>query len=145
VWGHLPEPARRIAVATADAVAAAGTDGAGDALAALDPQQVKLVLGAVVRLLVEELHPDGLDADDITAIVARCAAAYPAADPQAQLVLLAGALGIHPDAEETGPVDVPRQASLLIADLLAVARRPLTRYLEAAFAEIARGETMDLP
>ena len=85
MWGHLPEPARRIAVATADAVAAAGTDGAGDALAALDPQQVKLVLGAVVRLLVEELHPDGLDADDITAIVARCAAAYPAADPHCLL------------------------------------------------------------
>jgi hypothetical protein len=34
---------------------------------------------------------------------------------------------------------------LLIADLLAVSGRPLSRYLDAAFAEIYRAETIEMP
>src|SRR2546422_952004 len=36
-------------------------------------------------------------------------------------------------------------APLLIADLLAAGQRPLGGYLDAAFTEIARAETMEMP
>lgn len=150
-WAHLPVPARAIAVFSAASVEAArsadpaGYEEATTRLAALDPQQVGLVLGAVVRALLEDLHPDGLSGDDVRAVLLRCARTQPRADPDALLILLGGALGVHPDAEDARPVDVARQAPLLIADLLAVADAPLTGYLAAAFTEIARAETMELP
>ncbi len=150
-WAHLPVPARAIAVSAAAAVEAArsadpaGYEEATTQLAALDPQQVGLVLGAVVRALLEDLHPDGLSGDDVHAVLVRCARTQPRADPQALLILLSGALGVHPDAEDTRPVDAARQAPLLLADLLGAADAPLAGYLSAAFAEIARAETIELP
>jgi hypothetical protein len=143
----LPPAARAVSGATTEAVAAAlahDADGYEDAttrLAALDAHQVGRVLGAVVRRLLEELHPDGLDGDDVRAILERCVRAaaewYPPVDPAVLVVLITAALGIEQDEEPTGTA---RQAPLLIADLLAARGRPLEGYLTAAFADIAAAE-----
>jgi hypothetical protein len=185
---RLPEPARSIARCTTECVAAAESgdreefEQSAARLAALNPEQVGLVAGAVVRSLLEDVHPDGLSGDDVQAVLERCVRAaglwLPRTDPGILAALLIGALGINqpvgvrepagaherdhgrdpdgaheadgthrPDGEPLllSPTDVALHAPLLIADLLALSGRGLTRYLDAAFAEIARAETMELP
>jgi hypothetical protein len=165
--GELPAPARAIATAVTDAVAAAQ---AGDAdrfadatrrLLLADAEHVRVVLGDVVRTLLEELHPDGLDGDEVRDDVARCvtsaAAWFPDADAQVLVVVLAGALGIHPepppepapddpwrDAATMAPpppAEVARHALAMVADLLTTRGRAVRPYLEAAFTEVARAES----
>lgn len=156
--GRLPEPARSIAravTATVGAARAADAETFADeaaALAGLDREQVGLVLGAVVRSLLEELHPDGLDGDDVRAVLEHCVRSaigwLPGVDGGVLVVVLTGALGVHePDSE---PVVVPASqlavhAPLLVADLLTATGRPLHGYLDTAFAEILRAETMEMP
>ncbi len=195
-WRELPGPARRIGGAISRAIEAAGGsdrdayDSAAADVASLPPEAAGIVLGAVVRSLLEDQHPDGLDGDDIKVVLARCYGGaitwlpIESVDVHPLLAVLASALGIHEPGvtyhEITGPppaahgddwsgdpdvasigatetVDDPLKvrpptaaeyawhAPLLIADLLAVSGRPLGRYLDAAFAEIARGETMEMP
>lgn len=151
-WRHLPPAARAIAVAADDAVAAAlaqdaeAYPGAVERLAALDPERTGRVLGAVVRTLLEQGHPDGLDGDDVRAALehaVRTAGAWQDVDPQVMVVLLVGALGIH-ETDEDAPVAaraLAQHAPLLIASLLRT--DPFSRYLELAFAEIARAEVQD--
>ena len=74
-WRRLPAPARPSSVAE---------------LAALDAAQVGLILGTTVRIVLEDTHPDGVDGDDVRAIVERCARARHAA------LLLADLLGDTP-------------------------------------------------
>ncbi|GAA3826465.1 hypothetical protein GCM10022226_53990 [Sphaerisporangium flaviroseum] len=157
-WRHLPKPARAIAEAAADAVAAARSrdteafQRAAAQLAALDSEQVGLVLGAVVRSSLERLHPDGLTADDVHVLVARCARSaagwFPTVDPDVLVMLVAGALGVHQPDEEAfrleGP-DVARHAPLLVADLLAVSGDPFAVRLNAALDDIARAQTSEMP
>ncbi|MFI7431734.1 hypothetical protein ACIBPB_32650 [Micromonospora sp. NPDC049836] len=153
-WRHLPAPAREIAAAATEAVAAArerdveAYESAVLRLTAAD--RAGLVLGGVVRLLLEETHPDGLTGDDVRQVLERCvrgAATWRTdVDPHVLLVLLAGALGVYDPGDDDAPPDpaaVARHAPLLVADLLAAAGRPLAGYLEAAFAEVARTELHD--
>jgi hypothetical protein len=153
-WHHLPAPAREVAVAASNAVAAARAhdpDAFGVAIAALVAiEGSALVLGAVVRHLLEDLHPDGLDSDDLRRIVSDCVRAgaewQPAVDPYAMFALLAGALGVHDQDKETPQPtreSLARHAPLLVSDLLTTTRRPLAWYLTAAFAEIERAERYD--
>jgi hypothetical protein len=149
-----------------DAYEAAAVD-----LAALPSEQTGPVLTAVIRALLEQGHPDGLDGDDIQAVITGCHRAVAAwlppdrVDTLTMVVVLASALGIHepgltyhdaahPDAaaapdDGTAPTGVPTPAEcswhapLLVADLLGGHR--LDRYLDAAFTEIARAETMEVP
>ena len=158
-WRHLPAPARAIANTVTWAVDAAQArdpgafDEAATQLAALEPERVGLVLGAVVRSLLEELHPDGLDGDDVRAVLDRCVRAAAEwqrdVDPHVVAMLLTGALGVHQEADDKaarpGPGQLARHAPLLVADLLAAARRPLAGYLATAFAEIERAETVESP
>ena len=64
-------------------------------------EQAGLVLAAVLRSLLEEQHPDGLDSDDIQAILTRCyrgAAGWLPLDrvePNVMIAVLASSLGIH--------------------------------------------------
>ena len=151
----MPAAARGISAAVVDGVAAARAadadayEEAGGRLAAADPQRVALVLGGVVRSLLEDLHPDGMDGEDVRAVLERCtrsAAAWASAgDPQVLLVLLAGALGVSDPDEQppASPDALARNALLLTADLLG--SRPLEPYLVAAFAELARAETVEMP
>jgi hypothetical protein len=157
-WRQLPEPARGIATAAADAVEAARSRDrealreAAGRLAVRDPEQVGLVLGAVVRSLLEDLHPEGLTGDDVRAVLERCVRSavvwLPEVDAAVVTVLLTGALGVHQTDEDqrppTGP-DVALHAPVLVADLLTATGRPLAGYLATAFAEIARTETMEMP
>ncbi|HEX8631568.1 MAG TPA: hypothetical protein VF755_25700 [Catenuloplanes sp.] len=155
-WRHLPAPARAMAVGVSRAVEAAQqhdrvayAEAVGQ-LGAMDPAQVSLVLGATVRLLLEQRHPDGLAGEDVGAVLRRCvrgaAGWQPDVDPHLILVLLAGALGIHdPDAEgpPAGPGVLAGHAALVVADLLEGQDRRLADYLGAAFQEIERAERHD--
>jgi len=153
----LPEPARSIATAAAGAVAAArATDPEAFAtatatLAGRDAEQVGLVLGTVVRILLEDLHPDGLTAKDVRAVVARCvgeaASWYPEVDPDTVVVLLADALGLYQSTEERPPLAATAVAThgpIVIADLLGASGRPLDGYLRRAFADIAVSQAGEL-
>lgn len=154
----LPPAARAVAAATVEAVTAAQTrdteryEAAVTALAALDRERIGIVLGYVIRALLEEHHPDGLDGDDIRALLSECVRGAlpwrPDVDPHVLVVLLANALDIHePDEERTPlrPVQVAAHAPLLVADLLTGVRRGIRGYVEAALGEIARAETMEMP
>ena len=153
-WRHLPGPARPIAAAVSAAVLAArerdgeAFTGAVADLAALDPGQLGLVLGTSVRLLMEDLHPDGLDADDVRAVLAGSVHAsaqwQPEVDPQVMLLLLAGALGVYePDEHEATPKPdvVARHGALLVAHL--IDRRPTAALLTRTFTEIERAQLND--
>jgi hypothetical protein len=155
---RLPAVPRAIAVGVSDALTAARSEDAVafqrccERLAVLDREQVGLVLGAVVRSLLEEMHPGGLTGEDIEAVLAECAATTawcPALDLDVLLVLIAGALGIHPDAEDPRPVSAAEMscnAPLLIATLVGrSAALSFDAHLEAAFTEIARAETVEMP
>jgi hypothetical protein len=141
--------------AAVEAARAADRDGflaATDRLAALDPDQVGLVLGAVTRTLLESLHPDGLSGEDAQAAIARCATStypwWPDVDPNALLLVLSGAMGVFPADDEPVPVTpraVAQHAPLLVADLLEVAGQPFDPHLHAALAEIARAQTTEHP
>ena len=168
---RLPGVARAIAAATVAAVdAARATDAeifsaAVARLATLDPAQVRLVLGAVVRSLLEDLHPDGLSGADLREALERClrwaATWLPGTDATTLAILLTGALGVHQpdgrqqdgaeqgtDQEEDRPRALPapavaEHATLLIADLLAATGAALADHLDRAFTEIANAEYAD--
>ncbi|HEY3505627.1 MAG TPA: hypothetical protein VGN37_22930 [Actinocatenispora sp.] len=160
-WTYLPEPARGIAVATETAVAAARDADperyadATERLAAHHAEQVGIVAGETVRLLLEDRYSDGLTGDDLREVLTRCAHAatwYDDFDPAVATTLIAGALGVHEADGERLPLsasDMAGHAPLLIAVLAAAppakgeTRHPLTVYLRAALAEIARTQTMD--
>nr|BFE62436.1 hypothetical protein GCM10020063_069620 [Dactylosporangium thailandense] len=151
-WRHLPPAARAIAVASVEAVEAARArdeaaySDAVERLGGLDPEQTGRVLGAVVRTLLEQRHPDGLDGDDIRAALehaVRSAGQWRDVDPQVMVVLLIGALGIHETGEDAPvpPRALAAHAPLLIDDLLG--DRSFAGLLTRAFAEIERAEIND--
>jgi hypothetical protein len=150
VNGLVKEMAKAIeaAVAAARAEDAEGLREAAGQLSKLDAAQTGTVMGGVLRLLLEEKHPDGLDSDDIRELLEGCAVKamrwLPETDPHTLLVTLAGALGIHPDDHDEvtrpDPEAFAFNAPLLIAYLLT---SKLETYLTATFSDIARSEFMD--
>lgn len=148
--------AKRIGRAIEAALAAAGaqdaaafTEATGE-LAALPAEQTGLVLGGALRELLEVAHPDGLDADDIQAVLARTVRAavgwLPSLDPAGFVAALTGALGVtEPDETPPPPAVTQPAALLLIADLAAVAQVPAAAAVGSAFAEIERAETVEMP
>ncbi|MFG1606080.1 hypothetical protein [Actinoplanes sp. NPDC049265] len=152
-WRHLPAPARPIAAATVEAVTAvrardaAALDQASAELGALDAAQTGLILGTTVRLLLERAHPDGVDGDDVRAVLERCARTsmtwLPGVDPHVLLILLAGALGVldEDDTAARPPAEsLAQHAALLLADLSTGDPAP---HLTAALAEIERAQLND--
>src|ERR1044072_6571181 len=153
----LPPAARAIAAATTDAGAAAQAgdkaafDDACGRLLLADPEHTRVILGDAVRLLLEEVLPDGVDGDDLREVIGRCARSaapwFPGVDPGVMVVVLSGALGIHPDTRpdpstgeerppelddqsnavppRTSTAAVTQHAVVLLADLLSVRGRPL--------------------
>ena len=168
-WRDSGGPALAVGTAVARAVAAAGDhdrDGyehAAAELAALPHGQAGRVLAAIVRILLEEQHPDGLDGEDVQAVLGRCVrnVAWVPVDrfeTRTVVAVLVSALGVHeaglthdevadrpdPDRERAPTAEqYAWHAPLMIADLLSAARRPLRPYLDLAFTEIARAEAMD--
>ncbi|WP_144126459.1 hypothetical protein [Catellatospora sichuanensis] len=155
---RLPGVARGIAEAAVDAVDAArvrdaeGLREAADRLAAADSEHVGLVLGSVVRSLLEDLHPDGLAGEDIQDVLEQCARETLSwtgeLDVDTLVVVLTGALGVHQQEDGAARPD-PRllawHAPVLLAYLLTISNRRLDPYLAAAFAEIMRAETVEMP
>ena len=151
----LPPAARAVATRVTAAVqSAAATDAsalryAATDLEALDAAHVSVVLGAVIRMLLEEQHPDGVDGDDLRAVLDGCTQWaqrwWSAVDSEVLLVIVAGALGVHP--EEADGIDRPQPAAIAVHAPLLVAYllgpRTVGRYISSAYAEIARAETMD--
>jgi hypothetical protein len=147
----LPTSARAIAAVATTAVDAANRRdakafaAAATVLAATEGSG--LVLGSVVRLLLEEQNQDGFGADEVKAALTDCVTWASTwaddVDPHAVLVLLASALGVlDPDNTEIPPPGVlARHGALLTASLLGP--RPIDRYLTTAFTEIRRGEFHD--
>jgi hypothetical protein len=156
-WRQLPAIPRAIAAATVDAVDAARRADplpfrqATQRLGALDGERVGLVLGAVVRALLEDRYPAGLSSEDAQDVITRCAGSarswFPAVDADVLIVLVTGALGLHPAPEERpiSALEMSSHAPLLVDALLAGSGRRLDAYLDAAFAEIARAETVEMP
>lgn len=171
---ELPPVARAVAGAVTDGVDAAAApdaeaaeafEAAARRLALAEPEHVRVVLGGVVRPLLEELHQDGVDADDVRTLVADAVTAaapwWPAVDPDALVVVVAGALGVHPEVFPTatdddgaprdepaplpGPDAVTRHALLLVATLLAARGGRLRPYLEASFTELATAASAEQP
>ncbi|TJZ80460.1 hypothetical protein FCG67_05020 [Rhodococcus oryzae] len=153
-----PSVAREIADATDAAVAAVRTAEpepfaeASARLAALDQEQVTVVHASIVRELLEELHPDGLTGDDVQAVLERCARSavswVPDLDVSVLVVVLTGALGLTDPDEDPRPLaraDLPRYATLVIADLLAAADAPGSGYIRRAIGEVARAQTVEMP
>jgi len=107
------------------------------------------VLGDVLRSLLEDTHPDGLNSDDITLVIGRCHRAATAwlspqrVDVITLLTLLAGALDIQQPAISYEAL--AWHAPLLVADLLPYAPATWASYLETTFAEYAREAREELP
>jgi hypothetical protein len=153
----LPFTARVIAAAVTESVQAASAgdaeafDQATERLATLDREQVRVLLGTVVRSLLEESHPDGIDGDDLQDVlraVITSTESWFAADPGNLVVVLAGSLtAADPDALQKPPdaADLLRHAAVVIAALLRTAPRPLGPVLTDAFADLRRAETLDYP
>lgn len=123
-----PAPVRRLERAALAAVAAAaahdadGLDGASEALAAMDPEMVRSVLGHALVGALQATNPGGLDGDEVaavlTATVERSAPWWPV-DPEAVLAVLLGALGAHvEDAEPLEARDVAVHAALVVVEVL---------------------------
>lgn len=121
-------------------------------LAAFDVDHVRRLLSGAVRPLLEEAHPDGVDGDDLAAVlddVARATAPWwPKVEPVALAVVLTGAFGVHVAGRDELPVrlddtDVTRHAVLLLDHLLRARGRPLRAVLDGAFLEIAREDAHD--
>jgi hypothetical protein len=121
------------------------------ALGRLDRSQLTVLLGAVTRDLLENSHPDGVDADDANEILRSCARFadgwYPDFDDEPAVHALIGALGVAEpeDAPRPDELLVVAHGVLLIADQLAAQARDLGPVLDAALAELMRAQTVELP
>ncbi|MCQ4121205.1 hypothetical protein [Rhodococcus tibetensis] len=153
---HWPTVARDIAEAVDAAIAAARSSDAAALteaaanLAEAPAEQVRVVLAAVVRELLETLHPDGLTGEDVQDVLGRCTRAaavwLPAADVDAFVSVLTGALGVTEIEENPRtPEHAVEAAILVIADLSTTAGASATDYLRRALDEIARAETVEMP
>ena len=164
-----PPAARSLAAAVGRSLTAAqeadddALDGAVDVLLAQDPGQVAVLLGAMVRSLLEQTHPAGLSGDDAEDELLRCldrgSGWFSGLDTGTLVLVLAGALGTYDpaaagDADDADGPDLPapvsarnllRHATLVLADLLALAGSGVEVVLDAALAEIARAETVEMP
>jgi hypothetical protein len=114
----IPEPARDLVRVLAHAV---DTAISSDDAATYDKAAAELanrptggrVLGDVLRSLLEDTHPDGLNSHDITLVIGRCYRAATAwlpperVDVTILLAVLTGALGIHEPAITDEALDLP--------------------------------------
>lgn len=149
-----PPTVRAIASATDDAITAARARSVSDfadavqVLSSEDSAQVAAIHAEMVRSLLEELHPDGLEGEDVqdalTRAVRSAAEWNSAVDVPGFVEVLTGALGVA-DTEENRPSPRPEHAVLIITDLLLRRKSAGEKYIRQAVAEIQRAQTMEMP
>ncbi|MBL7494429.1 hypothetical protein I6A60_19825 [Frankia sp. AgB1.9] len=118
-----------------------------------DEVLVRDVLHRLTLGLVERAYPDGLDGDDIRTLfgeVARPAAPWLGGlDPDAVLIVLAGALGVHPPEDAPRPsLDqdaLPIACALVVDELLRRLGARLGPELTRTFDELRVAQTMEMP
>lgn len=123
-------------------------DAALTELNALEQSRLSLVLAGIIRHLLEILHPDGLDGDDVQDAltqVARAGGWYPGLQPEAIGEVLLGSLGVLAPEDTKTAGGFVAHAVLLIGVLSARQPRPVTALIATELAEIERAETMELP
>ncbi len=152
-----PGPARAMALAVDAAVSAARSGDSAEFAAAtaelsgVDAGQLAIVLGTVLRALLERSHPDGLDADDVLHILhsaARSAAGwYPLLDSDTLLLALTGTLGVTDPDEPPRPDGsaVVMHGILLIADQLRVLAGDISPVLDNALRDLMRAQVNEMP
>jgi hypothetical protein len=120
-------------------------------LTRLDREQVKVLLGAVTRDVLERAHPDGLDSDDAEEALQSCirfaVGWYPQIDSDSLIRALTGALGVS-EPDEVRVVDemsVVTHGLLLIADQLTILSQQLAPLLDSALGELMREQTVEMP
>lgn len=123
---------------------------AADRLGVQDPHRLAMLQAWMIRSLLERLHPEGLSSADAHDVLRNClqsAAWFAQPEPTVLAQVLTGALGLSdPDAPAAaGPAVLSQHAALLTAHLLSATDQPLAGYLDAAFAELERAETIELP
>jgi|GEM_PF-3296399 len=128
-------------------------------LHACDETLAREILHRLTLGLVERAYPDGLDADDIQGLfdeVVRQASPWltglpdqPGLDPYAVVIVLAGALSIHPpdDAPRPSldPDALPIACALVVDHLLTRLGARLPAELARAFDELRTAQTMEIP
>lgn len=67
--------------------------------------RVEDVYAAMLRLLLEAAHPDGLDGDDVGAVVRDAASRDPDVSPSDVVTVVLGTLGVHPEPERQASDD----------------------------------------
>jgi hypothetical protein len=118
----IPVPARDFVRAITQAVGTAISDNDvatyDRAIARLTTQPAAgRVLGDMLRSLLEDTHPDGLDSDDVTLVIGRCYRTAVAwlpperVDATTLLAALASALGIHEPGITYEALDLPRDTT----------------------------------
>ena len=168
-----PAPVRRLeraalaALAAASAHDAEGLDEAGTAMAAMDPEMVRSVLGHALVGALQATNPAGLDGEEVAAVLTATvegSAPWWPVDPEAVLAVLLGALGAHvEDAEPLEARDVAVHAALVVAEVLTSRgatetpgagpakvddRAVVERYavhLHAALDELERAQSVEMP
>ncbi|ONH30335.1 hypothetical protein [Pseudofrankia asymbiotica] len=111
------------------------------------------VLHRLTLGLVERAYPDGVDADDIRGLfdeVVRLASPWlTGLDPYAVVLVLAGALSIHPpdDAPKPSldPDALPIACALVVDHLLAQLGSRLPAELARTFDDLRTAQTMEIP
>lgn len=136
------------------------------ALVAL-PVRVEDVVAGMLRLLLEAAFADGVDSDDVSALVRQVAHRSPALDPTDVVAVVLGTLGVHPEPERRdvdvqdpgsqdpddvpAPVTVDRLApdiALRVGSAVAVvlAERvgtPLAPVITAVLSDVAAAESVE--
>lgn len=149
-----PPTVRAIASATDEAITGARSRSETDfadavrLLGAEDSAQVASIHAEMVRSLLEELHPDGLEGEDVqdalTRAVRSAAEWNSDVDVPGFVEVLTGALGVA-DTEEKRPSPRTEHALLIIVDLLVRRKSSAEKYIRQAVAEIQRAQTMEMP
>ena len=139
--------AAHAAAAAQDAAAVAATSGQ---LPLPEAEQVRRGRGTTVATMLESRFPDGISGEDLQLVAGRTlqrAAWFPDAEVSALVLVLVQALGVHPDEQPDGVphLAVVRHAVLLVTELASSPHVDLRVHLDAAFDEIARAETQELP
>lgn len=130
--------------------AAAFTEAMAD-LSRADREQLAVLLGTVMRDLLERSHPDGLDAGDVEQALRSCSTSaaswYELLDSEVLILALAGALGITDldESPQPGAAAVVAHGLLLIADQLTALQQDLRPVLDLALHELMRAQTIELP